>query len=190
MVAGLIAMLPSVPTIYNPPPSLARDPRAHLISSLQIISMLIYYPLENLTYLASKGVVPLSPTTAAKWSIWSVRAWAAYVFLDLVRLWDQRKDLLRRERALKYARENRDVNEKLADANNVSNDATVREAAALKADWVAFYEVLVNDLGYAPLTIHWSLPAGLWENQFWTGLFGTIACVSGIRAGWRRMGSA
>lgn len=44
-------------------------------------------------------------------------------------------------------------------------------------------EFLVN-VGYLPLTIHWSLEQGLFTNEAWVGLFGTIAALASFKGGW------
>lgn len=38
---------------------------------------------------------------------------------------------------------------------------------------------------YLPLTAHWSLEGGLWTSSWFTGLFGTLAAVGQLQAGWR-----
>ncbi|OAV85006.1 hypothetical protein PTTG_30875, partial [Puccinia triticina 1-1 BBBD Race 1] len=74
------------------------------IERLQVISMLIYYPvayrsvlLEHLYFLASKGVLPLSPRLINKAALYSCRAWAAYTLLHFFHLREELK-LLEPER--------------------------------------------------------------------------------------------
>ncbi len=51
-----------------------------------------------------------------------------------------------------------------------------RKAAILNELWV--------NLGYLPLTMHWSSTTGLISDG-WVGLFGTIAGLAGLRSGWK-----
>ena len=57
------------------------------------------------------------------------------------------------------------------------DDLAERKQAILGQLWV--------NLGYLPLTIHWSCPAGIFNSEAWVGLFGTVAAVAGIRPGWQ-----
>ncbi len=95
-------------------------------------------------------------------------------------------------------------------------EALMKETEALRSAWVDWWELagvngyvlsnrrpespllfsltdmeielaFIGYRGYAPLTIHWSLPNGLWSNPAWTGIFGTLACFSGIRRQWRKL---
>ncbi|KAJ9110965.1 hypothetical protein QFC20_002731 [Naganishia adeliensis] len=184
---GIIPVLASLPAVF----SAHADPTTSLINIAQTVSLLIYYPLENTSYLSSKGVIPLSPHREAAWSTWSCRYWAAYVVLDVWRLARQRGEMQRKGRAVRMRM---DGGEKDVGA----------DVEALRREKVGWMEEVVVNVGYAPLTIHWSLPNGAWSNeasafshpsgfpltftlQVWTGVFGTIACLAGIRAKWRNM---
>lgn len=118
------------------------------VERLQGLSMLIYYPLEHIYYLASHSVLPprLSPSAATnnKIAIWSCRAWAAYVFLQFFHLKEDWKLLKLRERALK-----RNSEKKFDDASPSSDQVEIaqRKKAILN-------ELFVN-IGYLPLTVHW-----------------------------------
>jgi hypothetical protein len=46
------------------------------LPTLQLLSLLAYYPLEHLSWLATKGVVPLAPVSIGTATLWSVRFWA------------------------------------------------------------------------------------------------------------------
>ena len=178
-------MLPSIPTLFTPSET--------LLTSLQTISLLIYYPLENLSYLSSKGVFPLSPARELRWSVWSCRAWMAYVALEFVALWERRRSLQIREKALEVrARQSMHTEGKLVSTSTVdgSEEPIGAQMAELRGDWIGWYEDAMSNLGYAPLTVHWSVYQGVWTSQAWTGLFGTVACIAGLRSKWRKMGGA
>jgi hypothetical protein len=46
------------------------------LPTIQLLSLLAYYPLEHLSWLASKGVVPMAPAAIVTATLWSVRFWA------------------------------------------------------------------------------------------------------------------
>ena len=56
------------------------------IEDVQVAVNLAYQPLENVAYLASHNVLPVSKATENKLWLWSCRCWATHVFLDLYRL--------------------------------------------------------------------------------------------------------
>ncbi|KAF8591204.1 hypothetical protein K439DRAFT_1327939 [Ramaria rubella] len=147
----------------------------HNIERLQGLSMLIYYPLEHYYFFASKNILSprLSPSqsTNAKLAIWSCRAWAAYVVLQFLHLREDWKLLKLRERALK---------KNYSQTSGVSDAERFEIAQRRRTIW---NELLVN-VGYLPLTLHWSLEKGIFTNQAWVGVFGTIAALNSFRGGW------
>ena len=56
------------------------------------------------------------------------------------------------------------------------HDIAARKDALVSELWV--------NIGYFPLTLHWSVETGL-LSEFWVGVFGTIAAAAGMRTGWR-----
>lgn len=134
----------------NPPPTR----KLLTIERLQGWSMLAYYPLEHLYYLASHGIVPSSlPTLSSLFSssakpipidlnavgIWSCRFWAAYVLLQFAHLREDRKLLLLRERSIKKGKQ----------------PATAGELEQMKASWDGYWNEIIVNVGYLPLTVHW-----------------------------------
>jgi hypothetical protein len=73
-MAGLLPVLiPAIKLLYpDPVKSILFAP----LPTLQVLSLLCYYPLEHLAWLASKGVVQMTPQGITRASIWSVRFWA------------------------------------------------------------------------------------------------------------------
>ena len=73
------------------------------LERLQGLSMLIFYPLEYISFFSSplapvlKGV---SPNDSLKASIWSIRAWGAYVVLHVALLIGEWRELVKTGRAL------------------------------------------------------------------------------------------
>ncbi|KAL0955069.1 hypothetical protein HGRIS_003986 [Hohenbuehelia grisea] len=174
--------------------SLERNPqptrRLLNIERLQGWSMLAYYPLEHLYYLCTNGIIPSTVpslkslvSSRAKpikldpnWlGLWSSRFWAAYVLLQFAHLKEDRALLLAKTRTLIKAKQR---------ASGQSSP-TVSEQKELDQRWDAFWNELVVNLGYLPLTVHWSLEKGLFGNDIWVGIFGLVAALASFRAGWR-----
>ncbi|KAA1476238.1 hypothetical protein DENSPDRAFT_843142 [Dentipellis sp. KUC8613] len=162
-------------------------------------SMLAFYPLNNLYYFLANDIIPSSiplpslplsrssqaepalpssktsksePNRSVKLdagalSVWSTRFWAIYVFLQLAHLREDRLLLLQRQRALSR--------EKVKGP----------EHAELNRRWDAWWNELAVNLGYLPLTIHWSLETGLFKNDLWVSTFGLFAGLASFRSGWK-----
>lgn len=182
----------------NPPTRLL-----HLLERIQGWSMLLYCPMEAVAYLASHSILPVSASHQTKLWLWSCRLWAVYVGLQLLHLVEDNRLLRLRARALERSRghpvpssssssrnvtstrggssykplEKEDLSEEQAVTKQLWDDLDERKQAILGELWV--------NLGYLPLTIHWSCPKGIFNSEAWVGLFGTIAAVSGLRPGWR-----
>ncbi|TFK36630.1 hypothetical protein BDQ12DRAFT_699475 [Crucibulum laeve] len=160
------------------------------IERLQGWSMLLYYPLEHLSYLIGHGIIPasfslaslplvslLAPSSlksrtlslnANKLGIWSCRFWALYVLLQFLHLREDKQLLIQKHRNLKKG--------KALGPN---------EKWELGRRWDAWWSEVVVNVGYAPLTVHWSLEQGIFKNDVWVGIFGLVAAVASFRAGWK-----
>ncbi|KAF8525899.1 peroxisomal biogenesis factor 11 [Hysterangium stoloniferum] len=157
----------------SPPPT----KYLHNIERLQGLSMLIYYPLEHIYYFAAHSLLPprFSPSSALnnKIAIWSCRAWAVYVALQFLHLKEDWKLYKLRERALRRnSGKSNGADEVLTEKMEVEQ----RKRAIWNEFWV--------NVGYLPLTVHWSLEKGLFPNETWVGLFGTIAAINSFQGGW------
>lgn len=128
--------------------------------------MLAYYPLEHIYFLASQKIISVNDRRLNKIAVWSCRFWAAYVILQLLHLREDQHLLRLRHKALK----------------GVENAGEQKEGISRRR-WALWNEFLVN-LGYLPLTIHWSLEQGLYRNEALTGIFGLIAGFASFRGGW------
>ncbi|KAI9453331.1 hypothetical protein F5148DRAFT_1300871 [Russula earlei] len=60
-----------------------------------------------------------------------------------------------------------------------------RERAELARRWDAWYNELAVNLSYLPMTIHWSLEKGIFQNDAWVSLFGFAAAIASFRSGWK-----
>lgn len=154
------------------------EPRSnfHLfIERLQGWSMLFYGPSEAAAFLGGHGILPLSARTQSKLWIYSSRAWAAYVGLQLVKTAQNVRVLSADSKA--RASELRSTAEKpLAEFRQPKSELAQRKDDALT-------ELIIN-MGWLPLTIHWSIERGFLPDIA-VGLLGTMACCAGIRRGWR-----
>ncbi|KAN0065589.1 hypothetical protein ACQY0O_000707 [Thecaphora frezii] len=179
----------------SPPPTRL----LHNIERIQGWSMLAYCPMEAMAYLGGHGIVPVSAAVQTSLWLWGSRFWALYVGLQLLHLVEDNRLLRLRAKALERSRghptptrkeageqrqgeaegegeeEKRD-SQQAAITARMWDELDERKAAILNELWV--------NLGYLPLTLHWSFPAGLFGDG-WVGLFGTVAGASGLRSGWR-----
>ncbi|EGN91910.1 hypothetical protein SERLA73DRAFT_191823 [Serpula lacrymans var. lacrymans S7.3] len=163
----------------NPPPTR----KLLTIERLQGWSMLVYYPLEHLYYLRAHELIPaIIPSVASFFnrsskptslnanalSLWSCRFWAIYVFLQFAHLSEDRKLLKLREKNLKKGK-----------------GLAPEEKEDIRNRWDAYWNEFIVNVGYLPLTIHWSLEQGLFKDEVWVGLFGLIAGIASFRSGWK-----
>jgi hypothetical protein len=121
------------------------------IVQIQVLVNVAYQVLENGAYLSSKGVLGWSKEKQGKAWMWSSRFWAAHVGLEFWRL--------ARE---KESRRKRVVGEKELES--------LEEVKARDVAWKR--DVLIN-LGYAPMTLHWSAKDGI-ISPLTVGLLGTF----------------
>ncbi|PYH96962.1 hypothetical protein BO71DRAFT_154918 [Aspergillus ellipticus CBS 707.79] len=126
-------------TIKSPP----ADHALYILTLLQVFVNIIYQALENVGYLASKGVVSKRFINRwggiDKWYIWSTRAWFGHIFFQFFVLW--RGAVLRKR---KYAGED-----------------TKEKQDALKAEIRTWRKSLVNNICWAPLCLHWCFEKGI-----------------------------
>ncbi|WWC71443.1 uncharacterized protein I206_105399 [Kwoniella pini CBS 10737] len=165
------------------------------LPTLQALSLLLYYPLEHLTWLYSKGVIPLNAQRAAKAGLWSVRFWALYVLLDIYKLRQTYSSLLQRTKLLRNSKP--EIKEKEAEGYELSKseqtpvqqsteEDKITMKGALTKDWKVWKNDVMINAGYAPLTVHWSTPGGLWAHPLIGGSLGIMAAIGRLTAEWRK----
>lgn len=141
----------------------------------QVAVNALYQVLENGAYLASHGVLNSSGWQGeqgvkrqTRWWVWSSRFWAAHVGLEFGRLgyvwWERSKE------------DQKQVG--LEKEDKLAIEAQRREEDRL------WWNDLVSNAAYGPLTIHWSLEEGC-VSESWVGLLGAIAGGVGLREKWR-----
>jgi hypothetical protein len=122
----------------------------------QIASLVLFQVLENAAYLARKGVLT-GPWWAdgrreARWWMWSCRGWGMFVALELLRLAIQRYP---------PSQEKEDGARVLADGEKEGKLLLeAREKARRERQW-DWRRDLVSNIGYMPLTVHYSVEGGL-----------------------------
>ncbi|KAE8212586.1 hypothetical protein CF327_g3776 [Tilletia walkeri] len=169
----------------------------HNLERIQGWSMLIYCPLEAVAYLGMHSILPISTSKQNACWLWGSRMWALYVVLQLLHLVEDNRLLRLRARALERSRGHppplpRSINASTtSEKSATASVALTEEQTETKGLWNELHdrkEAILNELwvnlGYLPLTVHWSHPTGLIGEPL-VGLFGTIAAVAGLRSGWR-----
>ncbi|CAP96825.1 hypothetical protein E8E15_007703 [Penicillium rubens] len=137
-------------TLKSPP----TDPILHALTVLQVISNVIYQLLENVGYLASKGVVSKRFVDkyggVAKWEIWSTRGWFGHIFFQFFVLW--RQSVLRRQRL---------AAQRAAAGTVETKETKAEDSEALRLEIRAWRKSLVNNVFWAPLCLHWCFEKGI-----------------------------
>ncbi|BGP17652.1 hypothetical protein JCM10213_001305 [Rhodosporidiobolus nylandii] len=167
----------------NDPASQPQDKQILLLEKLQAWSMLLYYPLEHIYYLAGKGVFKISPQRISSIAVWSCRFWAAYVVLQIFHIRRSfqllRLDRIALTRTTRERVRNGEVTQQAVEEEKAQMKALQKREGDLKRDcWV--------QAGYLPLTAHWSLPNGLLPSNTWVGICGTVAAVAGLKGVWQK----
>ncbi|RDI87942.1 hypothetical protein Vi05172_g2120 [Venturia inaequalis] len=157
---GLLGLYAWGKSTYLSPPS---DPFLKRIAYVQVAVNVCFQTLENLAYLASKGIVTRDSATQARDWKWSSRFWMSHVVLDFARLY--------RTRSLRNARL-----DKLGEED--------KEAKVLRKEEEATWwrEFIVNAC-YFPMTIHWSTDGVLSQAQ--VGLLGSVAGATSLKHLWK-----
>jgi hypothetical protein len=158
------------------------DPILHALTHLQVVSNVIYQLLENVAYLAEKGVVSRRWVDkyggVDKWYIWSTRGWFGHIFFQFFVLW--RESVLRRRRV---------AAQRAAAASTTTTAGSEKSTKAeedetLRLEIRAWRKSLVNNAIWAPLCIHWCLEKGIGIPENLTGLLSFCAGVWGLRDSW------
>ena len=152
------------------------------LERLQGWSMVLYCPMEALAYLAMHKVITLSNETQNKLWLWGCRFWAFYVVLQFAHLVEDNRLLRARAKALQQSRGPATTDEKAVAAEPPTE--TRRMWAELRERKDMLLSQLWVNIGYLPLTLHWSVEGGFLSNG-WVGVFGTIAGMAGARMNWK-----
>ncbi|GKT46758.1 uncharacterized protein ColSpa_06939 [Colletotrichum spaethianum] len=144
----------------------AQDPSAaaldRAISWLQVTACLLLQTLESSSYLASKGVLPLTPAQQGKAARWSVRFWSVFVGSELGRL---AVEALRRRSAVSSGQQ----------------DVASTEYREWAETWTRTF---ARQISWFPLTVHWSMDKGF-VPEMGIGLLGSIPGIVQMRQLWK-----
>ncbi|KAF2997100.1 hypothetical protein E8E13_003555 [Curvularia kusanoi] len=144
-----------------------------------IASCVLFQVLENGAYASSKGML-----TSAAWSgevgkkretlwwVWSSRFWAAYVGCEIVRLLIERAYY-------------EPLVEKIGDGEKEDKLRAEQEKREHHNKSFTWWKDLVSNIAYAPMTLHWSVEAGL-MSDVQVGVCGMIAGGAMLADAWRK----
>ncbi|CAG8449561.1 17228_t:CDS:2 [Cetraspora pellucida] len=102
-------------------------------------------------------------------SIWSCRWWALYVLLQFYHLAQEQSLLTRRRRDIR-----------------LDDDVEVvqKQKRQLKAEGDRIFQDTLINVGYLPLTLHWSLENSSFP-EIGVGVFGTLASAFELSKAWK-----
>jgi hypothetical protein len=95
---GLLSIFKSLSALERSPP----ESRLTLnLQRLQGLSMLVFYPLEYISFFSAPfaPLLRISPAASMKAQLWSVRSWGLYVALKVAELCNEWSGLVEKERA-------------------------------------------------------------------------------------------
>ncbi|KAJ7698863.1 hypothetical protein B0H16DRAFT_1749519 [Mycena metata] len=170
---GLLAILKGLSDLERSPP---RSRLALNIGRLQGLSMLVFYPLEYISFFSAPFSGPLlriSPAAQIQASLWSVRAWGVWVALKVVELVAEWNGLLHRQREarINYAE----------DSDTLTMEHTLKMIEKRKK--AIKYQLFAN-ISRLPVITHWSVVGGIYQSEYWTNVLSLISALAAFRGGW------
>ncbi|KAI0526379.1 hypothetical protein F5B22DRAFT_155460 [Xylaria bambusicola] len=134
----------------------------------QLAACIGYQSMENVLFLATKGVLDVAPKTQGKLGLWCARCWGAFVGLELMRLFHESSNRARRTRAEKFA-----------------GGKTVALVEQEEREWTSNWrKTLARNLAWAPLTVHLSIERDI-VSELGFGALGFIPSVIQMYDLWR-----
>ncbi|KAH6624709.1 hypothetical protein B0J18DRAFT_429077 [Chaetomium sp. MPI-SDFR-AT-0129] len=125
------------------------------IEYLRLALCITFQSLENGAYLSGRGILSWTPAQQGQAYKWSARFWAAYVGIEIGRLFAERFD-------------------------SSSHSGFATKSAAEKTEWT---KKTARQLAWAPLTVHWGSEKGL-VSDMTVGLLASIPGVIQMRDLW------
>jgi hypothetical protein len=129
---GILGIMKGLSGLERSPPA---SRLALNIGRLQGLSMIVFYPLEYISFFSAPFGGPLlriSPDAAMAAQLWSVRSWGVYVALKIVELWHEWTSLIQKE-----------------------SDATEDAHKAIQKRKRAVVYQLVANISRLPVIMHW-----------------------------------
>ncbi|KAI3658732.1 hypothetical protein MP638_004601 [Amoeboaphelidium occidentale] len=133
----------------------------NLIEQLQLLSMLVYYPCDNLYYLSSKQIV--SSKNTLKYSLWSCRAWAFYILLDLIAIYKELNN----------------------SSSSRSSTTTTTTTTTTKARFQQLLQRLVINSCDLPMALHWSSEKYNLLTPYQLNLLGFVSAITSCYVKWQ-----
>ncbi|KAJ7318142.1 hypothetical protein DFH08DRAFT_400978 [Mycena albidolilacea] len=158
---GILGIMKGLSALERSPPA---SRLALNIGRLQGLSMIVFYPLEYISFFSAPFGGPLlriSPDAAMAAQLWSVRSWGVYVALKIVELWHEWTSLIQKE-----------------------SDATEDAHKAIQKRKRAVVYQLVANISRLPVIMHWSVIGGIYQSELWTSGLSLLSALSSFRGGW------
>ncbi|KAF9877387.1 peroxin 11C [Colletotrichum karsti] len=137
------------------------------LSWFQVTACILLQSLESSSYLASKGVLPMTPAQQGTAARWSVRFWSCFVGSELGRLL---VEYLRRRKALQQG-------------------AVDVKSAEYRDSLDVWTRTLMRQASWFPLTVHWSMDKGF-VPEMGIGFLGSIPGIVQMRQLWKETATA
>lgn len=131
------------------------NPRLLAIERLQALSMLVYYPLDNLYFFGKHSLYPMTAQRQTALSLWATRAWAAYVALSLLHLREDVNVLEQRGQNLRTMMKEQKEKKDLVIPTGPSDSDVKAEYQAIKTKRSALVLDFIANLAWAPQAVHW-----------------------------------
>ncbi|TPX42482.1 hypothetical protein SeMB42_g01461 [Synchytrium endobioticum] len=154
-----------------------------LLTRLQNIANIIYYPLEHVYWLGAHGIVPMSSAVRDRVGLWSSRFWALYVILYFAQLLEEHAMLVSKEMALEK-KWNAGPGKKTVDADaGMAKQQILVQRVAVWDERKTWMINFVINAAYFPLTIHWSIDNSPFPD-IGVGVCGTVAALAQMYTAW------
>lgn len=177
-LTGMLATTDGVLSFHQAykPGQTSEERLMNLLGFLQAWSMVVYYPLDNLYWLALHEVIKVKPTTRDEMSRYSCIAWLVYIVADMVIDGHKVRDLLRRQREIARGKFSQSLQSAEADlARETKQWRSQMEDVTLKFV-TNFFDLI--------MAIHWSLKSSPFP-PITVGFAGSISSLSGFYLRWK-----
>lgn len=181
MVLRLTGMLATADGVldYHRTLTPATTPEGRLVNILGFVqawSMVVYYPLDNVYWLALHKVIKMSDHARDESSRYSCIAWLAYIVADMIMDSLKMRDILRRKAAIERS--------KYSQPLSMTDEQRAREREAISgqiSDVALKYVTNACDLLMA---VHWSLKSSP-VPPIAVAVAGSVSSVAGLSLRWK-----
>jgi len=154
------------------------------LQRVQGISMLVFYPLEFISFFSA----PFAPVLVPRWitpkqggqaALWSIRAWLVYVIAQVGLLVREREVIRGQEMEI---RAKDSGNEKVATPEEHEAIRANKEGTT-KRKMQIVYQLAAN-LSRLPVIMHWSVEGGIYPYEILTAILSLISALAAFKGGW------